>query len=179
MLLLKRMLRFIDDNIEKAIIISAYFMMAAIIFVEVIKRFFFHMQAPWSTQIPIYLFLILAWVGASYNAKVRTHLRFEAIRSAMGVKMRYFCSIADYVAWVTLAVIVIYVTVEQVQINRDNFSMVLGTEIMTWYFIAVTPLGWALIFFRVTQNLIEDTRKFVAELKSRERQIVRNGGESS
>lgn len=172
-MLLKRIFRFLDDNIEKAIIISAYFMMAAIIFVEVIKRFFFHVQAPWSTQIPIYLFLILAWIGAAYNAKVRTHLRFEALRAAMGPRMRYLCALVDYAAWVTLAAIVIHVTLEQVQINRDNFSMVLGTEIMTWYFMAVTPLGWALIFVRVTQNLVQDTRRFLAEMKD-----PGNGGES-
>ena len=69
-----------------------------------------------------------------------------------------------------------YVTTEQVQINRDNFSMVLGTEIMTWYFIAVTPVGWALIFFRVSQNLVEDTRIFLAEMRGT---LPPNGGETS
>ena len=160
---MKRVLKYLDDNIERVIIIISYFMMAAIIFEEVIKRFFVKTQAPWSVQIPIYLFLILAWIGASYNAKVRSHLRFEALRAAMGPKMRYLCEVIDYIAWVVLSVVVIWVTVEQVQINRDNFSMVLGTEIMTWYFIAVTPLGWALILFRVTQNLIQDTKHFLSE----------------
>ena len=163
---MKRVLKYLDDNIERVIIIISYFMMAAIIFEEVIKRFFFKTQAPWSVQIPIYLFLILAWIGASYNAKVRSHLRFEALRADMGPKMRYLCEVIDYIAWVVLSVVVIWVTVEQVQINRDNFSMVLGTEIMTWYFIAVTPLGWALILFRVTQNLIQDTKHFLSEIRS-------------
>ena len=40
-------------------------------------------------------------------------------------------------------------------------SMILGTEIMTWYFIAVTPIGWALILIRATQNFIQDTQKFI------------------
>lgn len=62
---MKRVLKYLDDNIERVIIIISYFMMAAIIFEEVIKRFFFKTQAPWSVQIPIYLFLILAWIGAS------------------------------------------------------------------------------------------------------------------
>ncbi len=163
--LIKKILRFLDDNIEKVIIISAYFMMAAIIFEEVVKRFIFKVQAPWSVQIPIYLFLILAWVGASYNAKVRTHLRFEALRTMMGPRMRYLCAWVDYLAWVTLAVIVIYVTAEQVQINRDNFSMIIGTEIFTWYFVAVTPVGWGLILFRVTQNLVADTKQFLSEIR--------------
>lgn len=160
---IKRILMYLNDNIERLIIITSYFLMASIIFEEVIRRFIFKIQAAWSVQIPIYLFLILAWVGASYNAKARQHLRFEALRSIMGPKMKYFCSIIDYIAWITLATIVIWVTIEQVQINRENFSMVIGTEIMTWYFLAVTPIGWILIFIRVTQNLIQDTKQFLKE----------------
>lgn len=163
---IKRVLKYLDDNIERIIIIISYFMMAAIICEEVIKRFLFNSQAAWSVQIPIYLFLILAWIGASYNAKVRSHLRFEALRASMGPRMKYLCEVIDYLAWVVLSVVVIWVTIEQVQINRDNFSMVLGTEIMTWYFIAVTPLGWALILYRVTQNLVQDTRNFLSAIRS-------------
>ena len=84
----------------------------------------------------------------------------------MGPRMKYLCEVIDYLAWVVLSVVVIWVTIEQVQINRDNFSMVLGTEIMTWYFIAVTPLGWALILYRVTQNLVQDTRNFLSTIRS-------------
>ena len=32
--------------------------------------------------------------------------------------------------------------------------------------VAVTPLGWALILLRVTQNLVEDTRRFLAATRS-------------
>lgn len=159
--MLCKILRWLDDNVERMIIIISYSLMAGIIFVEVIRRFLLGLQAPWSVQIPIYLYLILAWVGAAYNAKARSHLRFSAFRQKLGPQGRYLCEIFDYLAWVLLAVIVIVVTIEQVQINRDNFSMILGTEIMSWYFLTATPVGWALILYRVTQNFIVDTKNYL------------------
>jgi len=154
-------LQWLDRNIERLIIIISYSAMAGIIFVEVIRRFFFGLQAPWSVQVPIFLYLILAWVGAAYNAKTRSHLSFNALRMIMGRRVKYCCTVFDYLAWVLLSCVVIYVTIEQVQINRDNFSMILGTEIMTWYFLTATPVGWALILYRVTQNFIKDTKEFI------------------
>ena len=65
-------LRWIDENIEKIVILVCYVTMAAIIFVEVIRRFAFGQQAAWSTTIPIYLFLWVTWMGAAYNTKIRS-----------------------------------------------------------------------------------------------------------
>ena len=55
-------LRWLDDNAEKTVILVCYLSMTGIIFVEVIRRFAFGQQAPWSSTIPIYLFL---WVPGS------------------------------------------------------------------------------------------------------------------
>jgi TRAP-type C4-dicarboxylate transport system permease small subunit len=76
-------LRWLDNNAEKTIILISYVVMAGIIFVEVIRRFVFGQQAPWSSTIPIYLFLWVVWAGCAYNVKLRTHLRFEEFRSRM------------------------------------------------------------------------------------------------
>ena len=41
------LLRWIDANVERIIILFAYFFMAGIIFVEVIRRFLFSEQVAW------------------------------------------------------------------------------------------------------------------------------------
>ena len=60
-------LRWLDENVEKVIILVNYSVMAAIIFVEVIRRFLFNEQAAWSSTIPIYLFLWVVWIGCAYR----------------------------------------------------------------------------------------------------------------
>ena len=153
-------LRWIDENIERVIIIISYVTMAGIIFVEVIRRMLFGLQAAWSVQIPICLFLFITWFSAAYNAKARSHLAFAGLRQKMTPSWQMACHVLDFACWITLGAFVIYYSTEQVIINKENFSMVLGTELMTWYFMVSTPIGWAFIVYRVTQNLCKDIQKY-------------------
>ena len=84
-------LRWIDQNLEKWIILAAYMTMGGIIFVEVIRRFVFSLQAPWSTSVPVYLFLWVTWLGCAYNVKIRTHLSFDELRLRMPYNAQ-FCA---------------------------------------------------------------------------------------
>ncbi|MGH1543401.1 MAG: TRAP transporter small permease [Arenicella sp.] len=159
----KSVLGWINDNIEKVIILISYSAMASIIFVEVIRRFFFNVQAPWSTTIPIYLFLWLTWMGTSYNTKHRSHLRFTEVRERLSYSWQFACLMLDAALWYIFGAIVIYFSIEQVSVSYDNFSIVQGTDdVMQWWFYLATPLAWSLLLFRVTQNLVVDVKSFRA-----------------
>lgn len=153
----------IERNLEKSVILVSYASMAGIIFVEVVRRFFFNEQAPWSTTIPIYMFLWLAWMGASYNTMRRSHLRFTEVRERLSYKKQFLCLLLDAVCWFVMGVIVIYYSIEQVYIAYDNFAIVQGTDnVMQWWFYMATPLAWILLLFRVIQNLRQDIRSYAA-----------------
>jgi TRAP-type C4-dicarboxylate transport system permease small subunit len=154
-------LKWIDENLEKSIILISYSAMAGIIFVEVIRRFFFNLQAPWSTSIPVLLFLWLTWFGASLNVKQRSHLSLNEIRMRLPYTGQFLCQILDAVLWIAFGIIVIYFTSAQVKIAHFNFAIVPGTDnIMQWWFYMATPLAWILIIIRVIQNLVEDCLRF-------------------
>lgn len=153
--------RWIDANIEKIIIIISYITMAAIIFVEVLRRFILNQQEPWSSTIPILLFLWVTWIGAAYNVKIRTHLSFDELRMRLPYNMQFCCLILDAVLWITFASIVLYFSIQQVQLSHDNFAIVTGTDdVMQWWFYMATPVAWALICIRVLQNLRSDYLKW-------------------
>ncbi len=155
------MFKWLDDNIEKIIILFSYVVMTAIIFVEVIRRFAFGQQAPWSSTIPIYLFLWVTWIGCAYNCKLRSHLRFEEFRMRLPYTGQFFCLMVDHIVWIGFSILVIYYAVEQVMIARDNFAIVQGTDdVQQWWFYLATPIGFGLVIYRVTRNLLEDIRKF-------------------
>jgi TRAP-type C4-dicarboxylate transport system permease small subunit len=159
----RTMLRWLDANIEKTVILICYTTMAGIIFVEVIRRFLFNEQVAWSTTIPIYLFLWVTWIGAAYNAKIRTHLSFDELRARMPYNAQFACLVLDCAMWIVFGIIVTIYAVEQVDIARDNFAIVQGTDnVLQWWFYLATPLGWSLLMFRALQNLWEDWHTFRA-----------------
>ena len=151
----------LDRNLERWIIIASYLAITAIIFVEVIRRFVFQVQAPWSTTLPPYLFLIMTWFGASYNAKLRSHLSFDEVRARLPAAGRMGCVALDTVLWLGLALIVITTTLRQTTNSASNFQILLGTDnVMQWWFYAAVPLSWLLLSARVVENFMEDWRTY-------------------
>lgn len=156
-------LRWLDDNVEKTIILISYVAMAGIIFVEVIRRFALNEQAPWSSTIPIYLFLWVVWAGCVQNVKLRTHLRFEEFRSRMGYTGQFACLMLDAFLWIVFSLVVIYHTSIQVQLSRQNYAIVAGTyDVMQWWFYLATPVCFALLILRVLQNVWDDIKNYRA-----------------
>lgn len=156
-------LHWLDRNIEKSIILSNYVAMTGIIFVEVIRRFVFSQQAAWSSTIPIYLFLWIVWAGCAYNVKIRAHLTFDELRARLPYGAQYACLLLDAALWIIFSGIVIYYTTEQVLLSRDNFAIVQGTDnVMQWWFYIATPFAFAVLVFRVLQNVWADWRVFKA-----------------
>ena len=152
-----RLLRSIDANIERIVILVAYVFMAAIIFVEVIRRFLLNEQVAWSSTIPIYLFLWVVWIACAYNVRIRAHLSFDEIRAKLSERGQLACLMLDAALWIVFSVIVIFYTTRQVLLSRDNFAIVQGTDdVMQWWFYIATPLAFALLIVRVLQNVAKD-----------------------
>ena len=156
-----RLSPWLDRNLERTIAVTAYIIIAVIIFVGVIQRFVFSTQVPWSTTIPPLIFMIMSWYGCSYNVKLRTHLSFSEFRSKMRRKAQYQCLVMDNVLWFVFCVIAV-TTMSRITINTyDNFAIVLGTDgVMRWWFIITMPIAFVLMAGRVLSNALIDLRRY-------------------
>lgn len=152
-----RAVPFVERHLERSVMVYSYLAIALIIFWGVIDRFVFNEQEPWSTTIPPLLFMVMAWFGATYNVRLRTHLSFSEFRAAMPRGGQLACLILDAVLWFVFAVIVIVTTTRLVSLSASNFQIVLGTDnIMQWWFLLAAPLSFILMVGRVFQNLADD-----------------------
>ena len=147
----------LDRHLERTFMVFSYLAIALIIFWGVIDRFIFSNQQPWSTTIPPLLFMIMAWFGATYNVRLRSHLNFSEFRSRMGRKAQFMCLCLDNVLWMCFAIIVIVTTARAAALSASNFQIVLGTDnTMQWWFLITAPLAFVLMAARVVENFLED-----------------------
>lgn len=156
-----RMVPFVERHLEKTIMVWSYLAIAFIIFWGVIDRFIFNDQEPWSTTIPPLLFMIMAWYGAAYNVRLRTHLSFSEFRTAMPRTGQMICLCIDAALWLGLSVIVVVTTTRVTALSASNFQIVLGTDnVMQWWFLITAPIAFLLLAGRVFQNLAEDIHNY-------------------
>ena len=168
---------FLDRHLERTFMIFSYLAIAFIIFWGVVDRFIFSNQQPWSTTIPPLLFMIMAWFGATYNVRLRSHLSFSEFRSRMGRKGQLACLCLDSVLWMAFSVIVIVTTARAVALSASNFQIVLGTDnTMQWWFLITAPLAFLLMAARVVENFLEDLSNY-REGKEMIKQAVIGGGD--
>lgn len=156
-----RSLRWLDANVEKTVILVAYTACAAIIAIEVFRRFFWGEQVAWSTTVPAYMFIWLTWPGAAYGVKVRAHLAFTEVRQRLPRVWQYVGLQLDYLLFIVFGCVAIYFSYDLLLVQIKNGTTVPGTvNLPAWWFYLATPIGWALLLFRVVQNAIEDYRAY-------------------
>ena len=147
----------LDRHLERTFMVFSYLAIAIIIFWGVVDRFVFSNQQPWSTTVPPLLFMIMAWFGATYNVRLRSHLSFSEFRSRMGRKAQLACLCLDNVLWMAFAIIVIVTTARAAVLSASNFQIVLGTDnVMQWWFLLTAPVAFLLMAARVWENFLED-----------------------
>lgn len=151
----------LDRHLERTFMVTSYLAIALIIFWGVVDRFVFSNQQPWSTTIPPLLFMIMAWFGATYNVRLRSHLSFSEFRSRMGRKAQMACLCLDNVLWMAFSVIVIVTTARAAVLSASNFQIVLGTDnVMQWWFLLTAPFAFLLMAARVVENVHEDVENY-------------------
>ena len=167
----------LDRHLERMFMVTSYLAIALIIFSGVVDRFVFSNQQPWSTTIPPLLFMVMAWFGATYNVRLRSHLNFSEFRSRMGRKAQFMCLCLDNFLWMCFSIIVIVTTARAAALSASNFQIVLGTDnTMQWWFLILAPLAFVLMAARVIENFVEDIENYRTG-KDLIQQTVIGGGE--
>ncbi|MEM8730493.1 MAG: TRAP transporter small permease [Pseudomonadota bacterium] len=152
------LLRHIDRNAEKWLLLVFYVMLVVTMAVEVLRREIFAYSSIWGEEIVRYSFIYLAWIGAAAAVKERAHIRIDVVMHYLGIRAKALLYIFGDLVMLVVAVIALYWSYETVHVSAKFGSVSHGLRIsMVWFLMAV-PMGFALMVWRLLQSLARDWR---------------------
>ena len=155
-------LRNIDDNGERYLLLPLYLLIVITIFMEVFRRFALSYSSIWAEEIARYAFIYVSWIGASAAIKERAHIRIDLILPVVGDRGRAVIMILGDLITVVLAVLAFWWSLESVLVSIKFGSVTHGLRISLAWFLAAVPFGFAMMLVRLIQSIIRD----VSDLKA-------------
>ncbi|PIW27612.1 MAG: TRAP transporter permease DctQ [Rhodospirillales bacterium CG15_BIG_FIL_POST_REV_8_21_14_020_66_15] len=155
---MRAVLRAIDRNGERYLLLVFYSLVVAVIGIEVVRRFVLSYSSIWGEEIARFAFIYLTWIGASAGVKNRSHIRIDVIYGWVPERHHVWLYALADVATMIFAVVALYYSMIPIitSLNFDNVTD--GLRINRSFFLVAVPLGFAMTLARVTQNLVRDLR---------------------
>ncbi|MCD1146634.1 TRAP transporter small permease [Peptoniphilus sp. KCTC 25270] len=147
-----KILRFLDENLEKYFGLASLVFMVLIITLQVLARFV-GWSLPWTEEVTRYVMLWQIWLGASYAVKTDSHLRIEFIRDKFEGKSRIKMELIVTCVWLIFS---LWLATKGTLVTRfilgsGQFSPAMQIP-MGWAYASV-PIGCALMSIRLIQKM--------------------------
>ena len=78
-----KVLKFLDENLEKMLCVIFLALMSIIIVLQVFFRYVLNNSLSWSEELARYLFIWMIYVGISYGVKMHKHICVDAVYTFM------------------------------------------------------------------------------------------------
>lgn len=149
-------LRDLDRNAERYLLLVFYTLIVAVIGIEVFRRFVLSFSSVWGEEIARFGFIYLTWIGASAGVKNRSHIRIDLLYSLVPERIHAFLYIFADLATMVFAVIAFYYSLIPIMTSLEFDSVTDGLRISRTFFLIAVPLGFAMTMVRLVQNTLRD-----------------------
>ncbi|MFZ5962856.1 TRAP transporter small permease [Thalassococcus sp. BH17M4-6] len=150
------LLRSIDRNAERWLLLTFYVMLVITMAIEVLRREVFAFSSIWGEEIVRYSFIYLAWIGAAAAVKERGHIRIDVLMHYLGPRAKALLYIFGDLVMFVVAVIALYWSFEAVHVSAKFGSVTDGLRISKVWFLMAVPIGFSLIILRLVQSFLRD-----------------------
>lgn len=153
---MSRILKALDKNIERWLLLVFYVLLVGTMFIEVVRREVFSYSSIWGEEMVRYSFIYLAWIGASAAVKERGHIRIDVILHYVPNTLKTMIYMFGDVVMFMVALVALYWSWESVFVSWKFGSVTHGLRISQVWFLFAVPFGFALVTFRLVQSFLRD-----------------------
>ena len=156
-------LRWLEKNIEKAIVTISTTVLLVSCFLGVISRYVFNMSLTWTEEAALFSLLWLAYFGSALSVTRRRHLRIELLPMLLfGERGQKIVLILVNVVFFGFALFIAKGTFEMMMLAKNTHQVFAATGIPRWISIAAVPAAFSVIALRVFQDTMRHWREYRA-----------------
>ena len=150
------MIRKIWDHLEEIFLLPSLVFSVVLVFSQVVMRYVFGNSLSWSEELARYLFVWQTWLGVSYSAKKRSHLRITFIKDRLSPSAQRKLEIVVTAVWIAFA---LFVAVKGFSLAARVYGFNQRSSAlrmpMAYVHLAV-PIGCSLMIIRLVENTVKD-----------------------
>lgn len=157
------LLKWLDQNLERIIVIISTIVLLTASFLGVVTRYLFNMSLTWTEEISLFALIWLAYFGAAISVVRRRHLRIELVPLLLFDKYgQKIVNILVNIVFFCFALFIIKSTFEMMLLAYRTNQVFAATGIRRWTSIAAVPTAFLVVALRVVQ----DTLRHIVEYKA-------------
>lgn len=149
-------LRRIDRDAERWLLLMFYVMLVITMAIEVLRREIFAYSSIWGEEIVRYSFIYLAWIGAAAAVKERAHIRIDVVMHYLSPRVKALLYIFGDLVMFVVACFALYYSIETVHVSAKFGSVTDGLRISKVWFLLAVPIGFGLMIWRLLQSFMRD-----------------------
>jgi len=153
---MRQLLKRIDRDGERWLLLIFYTMIVATIAIEVLRRFVLEYSSIWGEEVARYSFIYLVWIGTAAAVRERAHIRIDVLFHYLpnrGKAMLYL--LGDFVM-LAVSLVALYYAVEPVLTSIKFGSVTHGLRVSSAWFLAAVPFGFTLVAIRLVESIWRD-----------------------
>ncbi len=153
-----KLLRQVDENGERYLMLVFYCFIVFVIVVEVLRRFVLDFSSLWGEEAARYGFIYLGWVGASHGVKQRAHIRFDFLLHMLPPRWKGWVYLFGEACTLVFAGFALYWSFQTIATQIQFDALAPALRVSQVWFSAAVPLGFAMMTVRVLQSAWRDIR---------------------
>lgn len=162
-----KLLHWLDENIEKAILVVISSLMVIVLTASVFSRYVINFSISYAEELAIFGLIWMTYFGVSYAAKLRRHIRITIVPDMLPPKGRKIVEMCVNVVFIVFMLFIVYGTWNMTMLSYDTNQVAPASGWPRWIALVSIPVASLLTCIR----LVQDFKKLVNEYK-----IIAAGG---
>lgn len=156
-------LKWLNDNIEKVIVVFFTAVLIISCSLGVISRYVFNMSLTWTEEVALFALLWLAYFGSAISVTRRRHLRIELLPMLLFKRkgQKIVCIITNIV-FLGFSVFIAKETFSMMLLAKNTHQVFAATGIPRWTSIAAVPAAFLVMAIRIVQDTARQWQEYRA-----------------